>query len=70
MALSSATNTVVDSGITVGGVQIHVASGAPALASAKGSLYIRTDGSSSSTRLYVQGTAGSTTGWIDVTTSA
>jgi hypothetical protein len=42
--------------------------GAPTHAAAKGSLYIRTDGSSSSTRMYVN-TNGSTT-WTNVTTAA
>ena len=42
-------------------------SGAPTLAAAQGSLYIRTDGSSTSTRLYVN-TNGSTT-WTNVTTA-
>lgn len=43
-------------------------SGAPTLSAAQGSLYIRTDGSSTSTRLYVN-TTGSTT-WTNVTTAA
>lgn len=43
-------------------------SGAPTLAAAQGSLYVRTDGSSTSTRLYVN-TTGSTT-WTNVTTAA
>jgi hypothetical protein len=46
---------------------IFVGSGAPTLSAAKGSLYIRTDGSSTSTRLYVN-TSGSTT-WTNVTTA-
>jgi hypothetical protein len=47
---------------------IFFGSGAPTLAAAQGSLYIRTDGSSTSTRLYVN-TTGSTT-WTNVTTAA
>lgn len=47
---------------------IFFGSGAPTLAAAQGSLYIRTDGSSTSTRLYVN-TNGSTT-WTNVTTAA
>jgi hypothetical protein len=47
---------------------IFVGSGAPTVSAAQGSLYIRTDGSSTSTRLYVN-TNGSTT-WTNVTTAA
>ena len=68
MAVSSASNPVFESGMAVGGVQILVGSGAPAASAAKGSLYVRTDGSSTSTRLYVN-TNGSTT-WTNVTTAA
>lgn len=42
-------------------------SGAPSLSAAQGSIYLRSDGSSSSTRLYVN-TNGST-GWTNVTTA-
>ena len=47
---------------------IYVGSGAPTLSAAQGSLYMRTDGSSTSTRMYVN-TTGSTT-WTAVTTAA
>lgn len=47
---------------------VFFGSGAPTLAAAQGSLYLRTDGSSTSTRLYVN-TNGSTT-WTNVTTAA
>lgn len=47
---------------------IYVGSGAPTISAAQGSIYIRTDGSSTSTRLYVN-TTGSTT-WTNVTTAA
>ncbi len=47
---------------------VFFGSGAPTLTAAKGSLYLRTDGSSTSTRLYVN-TNGSTT-WTNVTTAA
>jgi len=50
------------------GLGIYVGSGLPTIAAAQGSLYIRTDGSSTSTRLYVN-TTGSTT-WTNVTTAA
>lgn len=47
---------------------VFFGSGAPTLSAAQGSLYMRTDGSSTSTRLYVN-TNGST-GWTAVTTAA
>jgi hypothetical protein len=47
---------------------IAFGSGVPTLTAPKGSLYLRTDGSSTSTRLYVN-TNGSTT-WTAVTTAA
>lgn len=43
-------------------------SGAPTFSAAQGALYMRTDGSSTSTRLYIN-TTGSTT-WTNVTTAA
>jgi len=46
---------------------IFFGSGAPTLAAAQGSLYLRTDGTSTSTRLYVN-TTGSTS-WTNVTTA-
>lgn len=47
---------------------IYFGSGAPTVSAAQGSIYLRTDGSSTSTRLYVN-TTGSTT-WTNVTTAA
>lgn len=47
---------------------IYFGSGVPTVAASKGSLYIRTDGSSTSTRMYVN-TNGSTT-WTNVGTAA
>ena len=55
-----ATNTAV-------GMGVYVGSGAPTVAAAKGSIYLRSDGSSASTRLYVSD--GGTT-WIAVTTAS
>jgi hypothetical protein len=55
-----ATNTAV-------GMGMYIGSGAPTVAAAKGSLYLRSDGSSATTRLYVSD--GSTT-WIAVTTAS
>ncbi len=49
------------------GMGIYVGSGAPTVAAAKGSIYLRSDGSSASTRLYVSD--GGTT-WIAVTTAS
>lgn len=43
-------------------------SGSPTLSAAQGSIYIRTDGSSTSTRLYIN--TNGTTGWTNVTTAA
>lgn len=45
-----------------------VGHGAPTLTAPKGSFYARTDGSSSSTRLYVNSTG--TGGWVAVTTAS
>ena len=47
---------------------IFFGSGAPSLSAAQGSLYLRSDGSSTSTRLYVN--TNGTTGWTNVTTAA
>ena|ERR1044072_7378233 len=46
----------------------YVGSGAPTISAAKGSLYCRTDGSSTSTRVYVNTDGGTT--WTNVTTAA
>jgi hypothetical protein len=50
------------------GFGIYVGSGVPTVSAAQGSIYLRSDGSSTSTRLYVN-TNGSTT-WTNVTTAA
>ena len=47
---------------------VFFGSGAPTLSAAQGSLYIRTDGSSTTTRMYVN--INGTTGWTNVVTSA
>lgn len=49
------------------GIGLYIGSGAPTVSAIKGSLYIRTDGSSSSTRLYVN---NGTTTWVAVTTAS
>lgn len=55
---------------TLGSSQIQVAfgSGAPTLSAPQGSLYMRTDGSSTSTRAYIN--TNGTTGWTAITTAA
>jgi len=50
------------------GPSISQGTGVPSFSAAKGSVYIRLDGSSSSTRLYVN--TNGTTGWTNVTTAA
>ena len=76
-AVSAYTGTAVPAGGTTGAgfklsstanLGVFFGSGAPTLSAAQGSLYLRTDGSSTSTRLYVN-TNGSTT-WTNVTTAA
>lgn len=47
---------------------IFFGSGAPTLSAAQGSIYLRSDGSSSSTRMYVN--TNSSTGWTNVTTAS
>ena len=53
---------------TTGVVGIYYGSGVPTATAPKGSLYLRTDGSSTSTRLYVNTDAATT--WTNVTTAA
>lgn len=48
-------------------VGVYFGSGAPTVSAPKGSLYLCTDGSSTSTRLYVN--TNGTTGWTNVTTA-
>jgi hypothetical protein len=50
------------------GLVVSVGSNAPTLSAPQGSLYLRTDGSSSSTRLYVN--SNGSTGWVAVTTAS
>jgi hypothetical protein len=49
------------------GFGIYIGSGAPSVSAAQGSIYLRSDGSSTSTRLYVN--TNGTTGWTNVTTA-
>lgn len=72
-ALTSAQQTTAAAGGTLmisfgnAGFGIYAGSGAPTVSAVKGSLYLRTDGSSVSTRLYVN---NGTTTWIAVTTAS
>jgi hypothetical protein len=50
------------------GLGLYVGSGAPTIAAAQGSLYLRTDGSSTSTRAYIN--TNGTTGWAAITTAS
>jgi hypothetical protein len=50
------------------GLGIYVGSGVPTVSAAQGSLYLRTDGSSTSTRAYIN--TNGTTGWTAITTAA
>ena len=50
-----------------GGIGFYIGSGAPTISAIKGSLYVRTDGSSTSTRLYIN---NGTTTWVAVTTAS
>lgn len=47
---------------------VFFGSGAPSLTAAQGSLYLRSDGSSTSTRLYVNSNGGTT--WVAITTAS
>ncbi len=62
---TAATGLMVSSTANFG---VFFGSGVPTLSAAKGSLYLRSDGTSTSTRMYVN-TDGSTT-WTNVTTAA
>ena len=79
--VSATGNLVADSGTApaAGGMQaiqlsstaalgVYVGSGAPTISAAKGSLYLRTDGSSGTTRAYIN-TDGATT-WTAINTVA
>ena len=67
MAVSNGLNPSFTN-ISVSGITIYAGVGAPTITATKGSLYIRTDGSSTITRMYIN-TTGSTV-WTAVTTVA
>lgn len=54
--------------LSIGSVTINAGSGAPTYTAAKGSTYLRTDGSSTSTRAYINTDGGTT--WTNFTTAA
>ena len=49
------------------GISFLAGTGAPTMSAAKGSIYVRTDGSSTSTRMYINTDGGTT--WTNVTTA-
>jgi hypothetical protein len=75
-AITSAAGTTLTAGgavaLNVGtstvGPNLYAGSGAPTVSAPKGSLYLRSDGSSTSTRAYIN-TDGATT-WTAITTAA
>jgi hypothetical protein len=54
---------------STGSFGIFFGSGVPTVSAAQGSLYLRSDGSSTSTRLYVNSSSGSGTTWTSATTA-
>ena len=50
------------------GIGFSAGTGAPSYTAKQGSLYVRTDGSSTSTRLYINTDGGTT--WTSITTAA
>lgn len=53
---------------TANSMGVYFGSGAPTVTAAKGSLYLRSDGSSTSTRAYINTDGGTT--WTAITTAA
>lgn len=52
------------------GFGIYIGSGVPTVSAAQGSLYLRSDGSSTATRAYINNSAGSGTTWTNLVTAA
>lgn len=67
MAVSNGINPDFDE-VGVGGVKVLAGAGAPTMPAPVGSLYLRTDGSSTSTRLYTCSVASGT--WVAITTAS
>lgn len=65
MSLNTKTYSPIETILQVG---LTSGTGAPTFSSSKGTLYIRLDGSSSSTRIYINTDGGTT--WTNVTTAA
>lgn len=61
-------NQILLGGVQNNGVGIYAGAGTPTFAAPKGSLYLATDGSSTSTRLFVCSVATGT--WVAVTTAS
>ena len=59
--------SVALTGSTTAALGVYFGSGVPTVSAAQGSLYLRTDGSSTSTRAYIN--TNGTTGWTNVTTA-
>jgi hypothetical protein len=55
---------------TTSGFGVYIGSGAPSVSAAQGSLYLRSDGSSTSSRAYINNSSGSGTTWTALTTAA
>ena len=55
---------------TTAGFGIYYGSGAPTVSAAQGSLYLRSDGSTTTSRAYINNSAGSGTTWTAITTAA
>lgn len=66
-ALVESFRTIRFGRLNIENTSIFSGSGAPTILAPKGSLYLRTDGSSTSTRLYVNTDAG--TSWTNITTA-
>lgn len=52
------------------GFGIYIGSGAPSVSAAQGSLYLRSNGTTTNDRMYVNNSSGSGTTWTAVTTAA
>lgn len=68
VAVTAGGSTTPGLTLGTGTLGIYFGSGLPTISAAQGSLYLRTDGSSASTRLYVN--SNGTTGWVNVTTAS
>lgn len=67
MAVSSSSNPIVEE-LTLGGCLIYASTGLPVASAAKGSLFIRTDGTTTATRMYINSTGA--TAWVAITTAS